>query len=193
MTDTVSARQSELELERERVAVRYARLDALRAEKEEQLRRVRRDGLQGSVQNHSERDAFATLYEDRLAQLTAVDERLVFGRLDLDPDAEGHVEERYIGRIGLTDEHQDRLLVDWRAQEAGAFLPGDGGAPPGRGPASSPAAARPRGARLRGRRPRSAAARGRPRQPAGAGGAAGGRDGHPHRADGGHQIGRAHV
>ena len=32
MTDTVSARQSELELERERVAVRYARLDALRAE-----------------------------------------------------------------------------------------------------------------------------------------------------------------
>ena len=30
MTDTVSARQSELELERERVAVRYARLDALR-------------------------------------------------------------------------------------------------------------------------------------------------------------------
>ncbi|WP_248125153.1 HelD family protein [Micrococcus lacusdianchii] len=121
MTDTVSARQSELELERERVAVRYARLDALRAEKEEQLRRVRRDGLQGSVQNHSERDAFATLYEDRLAQLTAVDERLVFGRLDLDPDAEGQVEERYIGRIGLTDEHQDRLLVDWRAQEAGAF------------------------------------------------------------------------
>ncbi|UBH23642.1 AAA family ATPase [Micrococcus porci] len=121
MTDTVSSRQAELELERERVAVRYARLDALRAEKEEQLARVRRSGLQGSVQNHSERDAFASLYEDRLAQLYAVDERLVFGRLDLDADDAGDVEQRYIGRIGLTDEGQERLLVDWRAQEAGAF------------------------------------------------------------------------
>ncbi len=121
MTETASARQSELALERERVAARYARLDALREEKEEQLRRVRRSGLQGSLQNHSERDAFASLYEDRLAQLQAVDERLVFGRLDLDADEAGVVEERYIGRIGLTDEHQERLLVDWRAQEAGAF------------------------------------------------------------------------
>ena len=36
------------------------------------------------MQNISERDAFATMYEDRLEQLNAVDDRLVFGRLDLD-------------------------------------------------------------------------------------------------------------
>ncbi|MER6986337.1 UvrD-helicase domain-containing protein [Micrococcus luteus] len=122
MTDTVSVRQSELDLERRRVAERYARLDALREEKERQLAAVRRTGPQGSLQNHSERDAFASLYEDRLAQLYAVDDRLVFGRLDLDAEREGEADEqRYIGRIGLTTEDHERLLVDWRAAEAGAF------------------------------------------------------------------------
>ena len=122
MTDTVSVRQSELDLERGRVAERYARLDALREEKERQLAAVRRTGPQGSLQNHSERDAFASLYEDRLAQLYAVDDRLVFGRLDLDAEQEGGADEqRYIGRIGLTTEDHERLLVDWRAAEAGAF------------------------------------------------------------------------
>lgn len=122
MGETLSVRESELALERERVAVRYARLDALRAEKQQQLARVRRAGLQGSLQNHSERDAFAALYEDRLAQLEAVEERLVFGRLDLETDGQdADAGTRYIGRIGLTDEDHERLLVDWRAQEAGAF------------------------------------------------------------------------
>lgn len=116
MTDVVPVHQTELEHERGYVVRLYDRLDELRAEKEEQLARVRREGPQGSVQNISERDAFATLYEDRLAQLYAVDDRMVFGRLDLDGG-----EERYIGRIGLTDEDQVRLMVDWRAPEAGAF------------------------------------------------------------------------
>ncbi|GAA3695268.1 AAA family ATPase [Arthrobacter ginkgonis] len=112
--------QPELELERHYVAGLYRRLDALRVEKAAQLARVRGTGAVGSMQNVSERDAFATMYEDRLAQLNAVEERLVFGRLDLDgetPDGNS----RYIGRIGLTDEDQGRLMIDWRAPEAGAF------------------------------------------------------------------------
>ncbi len=56
------------------------------------------------------------MYEDRLAQLNAVDDRLVFGRLDLDDGAE-----RYIGRIGLSTEELQQLMVDWRAPEAGTF------------------------------------------------------------------------
>ncbi|GAA4762845.1 HelD family protein [Citricoccus nitrophenolicus] len=116
MTDVVPVHQTELEHERGYVARLYERLDELRAEKESQLARVRKEGPQGSVQNVSERDAFASLYEDRLAQLYAVDDRMVFGRLDLDGG-----DERYIGRIGLTDEDQVRLMVDWRAPEAGAF------------------------------------------------------------------------
>ncbi len=107
-----------LEHEREYVHGLYHRLDELREEKREQLRRVRSTGAIGSRQNQSERDSFATLYEDRLAQLDAVEERLAFGRLDLESGEDAH---RYIGRIGLTDEDQTRLLVDWRAPEAAAF------------------------------------------------------------------------
>lgn len=102
--------------ERTYVAGLYARLDELRAEKREQLATVRRAGGVGTMQNVSERDAFAALYEDRLAQLDAVDDRLVFGRLDLDSG-----EAQYIGRIGLTTEDLQRLMVDWRAPEAGHF------------------------------------------------------------------------
>ncbi|GAB3847255.1 HelD family protein [Nesterenkonia populi] len=102
--------------ERQYVAALYRRLDELREEKEAQLAKVRSAGAVGTMQNISERDAFATLYEDRLAQLNAVDDRLVFGRLDLDSG-----ETRYIGRIGLTSEARQRLMLDWRAPEAGVF------------------------------------------------------------------------
>ncbi|WP_341395836.1 HelD family protein [Arthrobacter sp. G119Y2] len=115
MPETSSAHH-ELEHERHYVAGLYQRLDELREEKREQLAQVRRSHSAGSHQNRSERDAFATMYEDRLAQLNAVDDRLVFGRLDLDDG-----EERYIGRIGLSTEDLQRLMVDWRAPEAGTF------------------------------------------------------------------------
>ncbi|GHD07083.1 HelD family protein [Zhihengliuella salsuginis] len=132
-TDTAESGRVELEHERGYVGVLYSRLDALRAEKTEQLAKVRRTGAIGSLQNQSERDAYATMHEDRLAQLNAVEERLVFGRLDLDgaavgdsapqssADDDGVGATRYIGRIGLTDGEQRRLLIDWRAPEAGAF------------------------------------------------------------------------
>ena len=75
---------ADLAHERDYVAGLYARLEELRDEKRKQLALVRRAGAVGTMQNVSERDAFAALYEDRLAQLDAVDDRLVFGRLDLD-------------------------------------------------------------------------------------------------------------
>lgn len=107
---------ADLAHERDYVAGLYARLEELRAEKRRQLAQVRRAGAVGTMQNVSERDAFAALYEDRLAQLDAVDDRLVFGRLDLDSG-----EAQYIGRIGLSTEDLQRLMVDWRAPEAGHF------------------------------------------------------------------------
>ncbi|MBW4095498.1 MAG: AAA family ATPase [Acidobacteria bacterium] len=107
---------AELVHERNYVAGLYTRLDELRAEKIRQLADVRRTTAMGSHQNRSERDAFATLYEDRLAQLNAVDDRLVFGRLDLDSG-----DQHYIGRIGLSTDDLRQLMVDWRAPEAGTF------------------------------------------------------------------------
>lgn len=94
----------------------YTRLDDLRGEAEERLAEVRRQGPSGSPQNRSERDAFATLYEDRIAQLDAVEDRLCFGRLDM---AGG--ERLYVGRIGLSDEQHVPLLTDWRAPAATPF------------------------------------------------------------------------
>ena len=108
--------QEELEHEQTIVDTLYRRLDGLRAQTRRRLQEVRRSGPSGSPQNRSERDAFATLYEDRLAQLEAVEDRLAFGRLDLD-DSSTH----YIGRIGLNDEDHSSLLTDWRAPAAQAF------------------------------------------------------------------------
>lgn len=108
----VTTTDDEIAQEQVQVDVVYGRLDELRAQARARLAAVRREGPTGSPQNRSERDAFATLYEDRVAQLEAVEERLVFGRLDLD-DAST----RYVGRIGLTDHEQTPLLTDWRAPD----------------------------------------------------------------------------
>src|SRR5690606_12559175 len=67
---------------------------------------------------------FATSLEHRLAQLRAVHDRLCFGRLDLRTG-----ERHHIGRIGLSDQHQDKLLVDWRAPVAAPFYQATPAAP----------------------------------------------------------------
>jgi DNA helicase IV len=107
---------SEIENEQAYVDVLYSRLDLLRDRTDAELISVRRAGATGTPQARSERDAFASLYEDRLSQLNGVEERLCFGRLDMrDRTA------RYIGRLGLFDDDQTQLLVDWRAPAARDF------------------------------------------------------------------------
>jgi DNA helicase IV len=108
--------QDEVVAEQAYVDRLYARLDALRARTATELAAVRRSGPVGTHQNRSERDSFATLHEQRLAQLEAVEDRLAFGRVDLRDGAR-----RYIGRLGLSDDEQTQLLVDWRAPAARDF------------------------------------------------------------------------
>jgi DNA helicase IV len=110
------SRTVEVAREQELVTRLYQRLDALRDQTRDRLTEVRRRGASGTPQARSERDAFASLYEDRLAQLEAVEPGLCFGRLDLTGGDRLHV-----GRIGLTDDHHDTLLVDWRAPAAEPF------------------------------------------------------------------------
>ncbi len=113
----------ELQRERDYVGGLYARLDALRHEAEGRLADVRRTDVGGLHQSRSERDTFARIYEDRVAQLREVDERLAFGRLELAQDEDGGEDDvlRYIGRIGLRDADQQPLLLDWRVPQASAF------------------------------------------------------------------------
>ena len=115
-TAAEKAYEAQLAGERAYVGRLYARLDELREINEKKLKSTRKNQAVGSHQNRSERDAYAQHYEDRLAQYNAVDHRLAFGRLDLDDEAI-----RYIGRIGLATEDHERLLIDWRAPEAGTF------------------------------------------------------------------------
>jgi len=112
----VTEQPQEIRVEQDTLDVLYARLDELRRVTRARLAEVRRSGPSGSPQNRSERDAFATLYEDRAALLDAVEDRLCFGRLDFDDETT-----RYIGRIGLTDEQHTSILTDWRAPAAQAF------------------------------------------------------------------------
>jgi DNA helicase IV len=110
------SRSREIAREQELVTLLYHRLDALRDQTRSRLAEVRRRGASGTPQARSERDAFASMYEDRLAQLEAVEPGLCFGRLDFTAGDRLHV-----GRIGLTDDHLDTLLVDWRAPAAEPF------------------------------------------------------------------------
>ncbi len=105
-----------IDAEQAALDVMFARLDAVRAEAETRLAAWRRAGPSGSPQNRSERDAFSTLYQDRIAQLDAVEDRLCFGKLDLADRTR-----LYVGRIGLSDAEHAPLLTDWRAPAARAF------------------------------------------------------------------------
>jgi len=110
------------EVARERAYVHglYERLDDIRASVQRELDAVRKSDPGGSHQGRTERDAFARIYEDRLAQLRDVDERLAFGKLELQPK-DGASVQHYIGRLGLRDEDGNLILLDWRVPQASAF------------------------------------------------------------------------
>jgi len=111
------------EVARERAYVHslYERLDRIRDSVQRELDAVRASGEAGGThQSRTERDAFARIYEDRVAQLREIDERLAFGRLELQP-VDGEPVYHYIGRIGLRDEDQQPILLDWRVPQASAF------------------------------------------------------------------------
>lgn len=96
-------------------------------------------GSGGTHQNRSERDTFAGMYAERLGRLWAVENGLCFGRLD-----NADQTSLYIGRIGLADDEQRRLLIDWRAPVAQPFY--------GATPAASMGVTRRRHLQTKGRR-----------------------------------------
>jgi DNA helicase IV len=108
--------RSELLAEQAHLDLLYARLDEVRADTAASLAQLSRVGTAGTPAGRVERDAFLTMHRDNLNRLSAVEQRLCIGRLDL---LEGS--SRYIGRIGLTDPDGTRLLLDWRAPAAQPF------------------------------------------------------------------------
>ena len=102
--------------EQEFVDRAYSRLDQLRSQYREQRQKIDANHGVGNAQGWTERDALATHFAELSYRLDNVEERLVFGRLDMKDHAT-----HYIGRISLLDEHSSPLLVDWRAPISAPF------------------------------------------------------------------------
>ncbi|MBO0867200.1 MAG: AAA family ATPase [Micromonosporaceae bacterium] len=106
----------EIAAEQRHLDVVYARLEVLKKEAaavEAAGHRIARVGNYGAL---VERDAMVYHAARRRRLLDSEHEGLVFGRLDL---RGGEI--RYIGRLGLRDEHAGALVIDWRAPAAAPF------------------------------------------------------------------------
>ena len=76
----------------------YSRLDELRTQYREQRQKIDANHGVGNAQGWTERDALASHFAELSTRLDNVEERLVFGRLDMS-DQSRH----YIGRVSLLD------------------------------------------------------------------------------------------
>lgn len=83
-------------------------------------------GQGGTHSARFERDVRVEVTERRLAALREADAGLVFGRIDR---TDG--ERLYVGRVAISDENNEPLIVDWRAPAAEAFYRATPGEPLG--------------------------------------------------------------
>lgn len=104
----------------------YERLDALRASYRDRQGRVHSTHGVGNAQGWTEREALSAHLGEMAARLEGVEERLVFGRLDMADRSTRHV-----GRLSLSHEDGTPLLVDWRAPAARPFYQATSAEPDG--------------------------------------------------------------
>jgi DNA helicase IV len=96
------------------------------------------EGPGGTFQARFEQDATQLSVAARLNQLQLGDQSLCFGRIDTrleggdrNDQNEPEVEAFYIGRLAVADEHQEPIVIDWRAPVAEAFYRATGANPMG--------------------------------------------------------------
>ncbi len=115
------ANHPELELEQAYIDNAYLCLERARAIAEA-MREGVVDGQGGTFQNRYERDVVWERVGVRLHQLELGERSLIFGRVDTEPteeDPEG--ESFHIGRIAVSDDKSNSIVVDWRAPLAETF------------------------------------------------------------------------
>lgn len=103
-------------------------LDAAR-DRARSLRTMVEVGKGGTEQARWEREMIEGNIANRLTQLNLGEHSLVFGRIDTDADHDSDT--YYIGRMSVADEHQEPVVVDWRAPVAEAFYRATGPQPMG--------------------------------------------------------------
>jgi len=106
----------ELRAEQGHIDRAYARLDELRSSASSLAEEVVGLGRGGSLADRVDRDARVQLALARDAALSVGDRSLCFGRLDTEGEDRLH-----IGRLGVSDEAGEPLMLDWRAPAAEAF------------------------------------------------------------------------
>ena len=115
-TAAAATQVTELEREQRHIDRAYDRLEVLRRRARDRSAEVLRQSRGGTHQARHERDALVRSTLHRLDQIDAAEYGLVFGRLDEDDGDTWH-----IGRLGISDEDYEALVVDWRAPIAEAF------------------------------------------------------------------------
>jgi DNA helicase IV len=88
-------------------------------------------GRGGTEQARFERDVIWDTVAHRLKELELGDSSLVFGRIDTDPGDGTAGDAFYIGRVAVSDEHRDPVVIDWRAPVAEPFYRATGRQPMG--------------------------------------------------------------
>ena len=68
-----------------------------------------------------ERDVVMATALSRLDQLAIGDQPLFFGRIDYAANGSGHCDTYHVGRLAVSDDQLNALVVDWRAPVAEAF------------------------------------------------------------------------
>ncbi|WP_390881943.1 HelD family protein [Actinomyces radicidentis] len=139
--DAGSVREREVAAEQRVVDTAYGELDRQLAAARRSLAATEAKGVTGTHQSRGERDAYAVHYTNQVTTLEGVEDRLVFGRMDMDEDAVAEASDRarpgaerpasspvtdggrrhYVGRIGLQDDQHREVVLDWRAPLARAF------------------------------------------------------------------------
>ncbi|MGH9165660.1 MAG: hypothetical protein ACRDZW_09140, partial [Acidimicrobiales bacterium] len=119
------ASHPDLAAEQAHVDHAYDRIDALRAAASELLESVLRQRI-GTPQSLAERDVIVRTTLQRLDQLDVGRESLCFGRIDRSDGDSFH-----IGRLAVSDDDQEPLVVDWRAPVAEPFYRATGVHPMG--------------------------------------------------------------
>jgi len=109
----------------------YARLKTMRDAAQTMLGDAFAQRGRGTPQSITERDVSVRTSLARISQLEIGDEPLVFGRIDTTGDLDAGSEAFHIGRLAVSDDDQEPLVVDWRAPVAEPFYRATGRHPMG--------------------------------------------------------------
>jgi len=117
-------------IDRAYACLEVSRTDALK------MRGLTEAGTGGTFQNRFERNAIDEALVKRLTDLDLGDAALVFGRIDrlADESDDGRavgIESFHIGRLAISDDNREPVVVDWRAPVAEPFYRATGRDPMG--------------------------------------------------------------